>query len=471
MTQQFGQGFESLEERTLLAANVAATLVGDTLYVTGDNTSNNVAIFGDGVDGHVTVNSNGQDLLVFGGNQVESNEADFTGVTNIVVLGNAGEDNIHVADIVIDGNLTVRGGLDTDFISLHSHTLDTYIGGNVLLNGGASANDAIEVETFGYGDDITIGGNLGMVNFGGYGGLLVAAEYGNINVGGSVLMNTFSGLGGYGSAEIRSDYGNVNIGGSVWMNGGAGDDFLGIFAGYGAPAYGNIKTGINIGGSVTMFGGWGDDDIQIGAYGYGYFQYGSAAYGYGGYGFVEIKNNIQVGGNVDMVGGVGFDYISVAGNGADVDIGASLRQFGGFGDDTLLAYSSGYGTVNIAANVLGDGGDGNDFIGAYGIVVGGGALVIGGNGDDGVDLDYNVINNGAWISTNLGDDIICAEGNFVGGPGVVVDGGVGGFDQAFIGGNQVLGFEVVANIEKFLDFCPFDVDESQTAPKGLKNFF
>jgi len=456
MAQVIGQGFESLEERTLLAVNVTATLVGDTLIIDGDATNNSIDVYGDGTDGDVTVNTNGQGLFVAGGSLDESNQGSFTGVKNIVIRGNVGDDSIHVADINIDGSLSVQGGLGTDYISLHTHQFDTYIGGSVVLNGGLSLNDSIDVQTLGYGEDLTIGGGLAMVNHGGYGRLLLDAAYGNISIGGGVLMNTFSLLGSYGSAEIRSDYGNLTVGGSVWMNGGAGDDLLGIFAGYGATAYGTSKTGVTINGGVVMNGGWGDDQLLIAAYGYGVF-----GYGYGApspapaYGFTQIQNNMSIGGDVQMVAGVGNDLVSVRAIGADVAIHGSLNQFGGFGDDTLLTGSSSYGTVSVGGNALADGGDGNDHISAYGMVVSGGAMVLGGSGDDGIDLDSNTVNNGVWIFGQLGNDTVCAENNTVNNGGVFAAGGLG-FDQIYAANNEINGPVFEVGFEQVLEFCPFD---------------
>lgn len=453
MTQQFGQGFEGLEERTLLAANVTATLVGDTLIVEGDVTANDINVFGDGTNGQVTVNVSGQELAVSGGTLEEFDQGSFTGVANVVVRGNEGDDDIHVADININGNLTVQGGIGEDYIALHTHDFDTFIGGGVILNGGISLNDDIEVEALGYGSDLTIGGGLAMLNNGGaYGDLFLSAEYGNISIGGGVFMNTFSQLGSEGSAEMRADYGNLSIGGGVVMNGGVGDDFLGIFAGYGATANATSKTGVSIEGNIIMNGGWGNDELYITAYGYGFAASGAAPAQPVGLG---VSNNIEISGSVYMLGGVGNDELSVGGQGADVSIGGSLNQFGGFGDDSLDAFAYNYGVVSIAGNVLADGGAGNDWIGAYGTVVGGGAIITAGLGNDDIDLDANTVNGDVWVFGGFGNDTVCVENNVIGGSAGLFGGF--GFDRAYVGNNEVNGFFIPLSIEQYLNVCPFDV--------------
>lgn len=455
MTQQFGQGFEGLEERTLLAANVTATLVGDTLVIEGDATSNDIDVFGDGTNGQITVLTGGQELAVSGGTLEEPGQGSFTGVANIVVRGNEGDDYIHVSDIDINGNLTVQGGIGEDYIALHTHQFDTFIGGGVILNGGVSLNDDIEVETLGYGSDLTIGGGLAMLNNGGaYGSLDIAAAYGNISIGGGVFMSTFSLAGSEGDAEMRADYGNLSVGGSVVMSGGLGDDFLGIFAGYGATADNTSKTGVSIAGSVIMNGGWGNDELLITAYGYGLAPNAAAPAQPVGLG---VSNNMEIGGGVYMLGGVGNDYLSVGGQGADVAIGGSLNQFGGFGDDSLNAFAYDYGVVSVAGHALADGGEGNDWIGAYGTVVGGGSVIHGGLGfgDDDINLENNVVNGNVWVFGGFGNDTFCVENNFIGGSAGLF-GGLG-WDRAYVGDNQVNGFFIPLSIEQYLNFCPFDV--------------
>ena len=138
MTQQFGQGFENLEERTLLAANVTAVLLNGTLTITGSTTvtADNIDIYGDGVTGNVVVDVNSMTgLTVTGGTDLGS-EGTFVGVKNIVVNAGAGADNIDIWDIKVIGNVTANGGTGVDDISVSASYRDTYIGGNLTLNGG-----------------------------------------------------------------------------------------------------------------------------------------------------------------------------------------------------------------------------------------------------------------------------------------------------------------------------------------------
>ena len=113
MTEQFGNGFEGLEDRTLLAANVTAVLSGGTLTITGATlgafVNDNIDVSGDGMTGHVTVNAN-LNSLAGNGTVVAAGIRNFVGVTNIVVNTGAGNDDLNVSNINILGNLTANLG-------------------------------------------------------------------------------------------------------------------------------------------------------------------------------------------------------------------------------------------------------------------------------------------------------------------------------------------------------------------------
>ena len=87
MTQQFGHGFESLEERTLLAANVTAVLSNGTLTITGTSDADDIYVFGDGDAGYVEVTANGSADGAYG---------TFNGVKNIVVNTLGGDDDVNI---------------------------------------------------------------------------------------------------------------------------------------------------------------------------------------------------------------------------------------------------------------------------------------------------------------------------------------------------------------------------------------
>lgn len=446
MTQKFGQGFEGLEERTLLAANVTASLIGDTLVVTGDSTANDISVHGTGVSGAVEVSiaGLGQTLAVNGGTSLDATDASFTGVKNIVIRGNDGDDTIDVYDVNIQGSLTENGGLGSDVLQLQSIAFDTFVGGGVVLNGGGGANDGAEVDTqVGSLNNLTIGGGLCMLNTGGSRGLLVDAEgSGDISVGSSIVMNEFSGLGGSGSAEIISGgLGYVSVGCSVIMNGGAGNDQLGLIGEAGGVSSG---TGISVGAGVTISGGWGDDDEFIDANGAGTLA-------------GPISDNINIGGSVVMLGGVGDDTLSVNGDLAGVNIHGAAGLYGGLGNDTIKVAASGLGagSVNVGFGLVADGSDGNDFIGINGATIGGSALVAGGAGDDEIDLDGNSVSGNFWAFGQLGNDTICFDNNTVG-FNAGVFGGLGD-NSAYINGNTVGGFLFVSGIQHQLNSCPFDV--------------
>src|SRR5690242_3886607 len=111
MSQQLGHGFETLEDRTLLAANVTATLSNGTLTITGDATANDIEVVGTGPQGAVEVTlANGQTLSVVGGTTVDAQDGTFTGVKNLVISSGNGNDTVSLTDVNIAGSLSAVEG-------------------------------------------------------------------------------------------------------------------------------------------------------------------------------------------------------------------------------------------------------------------------------------------------------------------------------------------------------------------------
>ena len=428
MARSFGQGFEQLEERSLLAASVTATLIGDTLVITGDASDNSIDVHGVGLDGSVEVSvaGAGQTLKVNGGTAADETDGTFAGVRHISIWSNGGNDEITVSDIHIGGNLTANGGWGTDAIELKAVHFDTYIGGAVVLNGGGGTDDRIEIALQAKSSsDLTVGAGMALSTWGGAGEMLIEADgYGTIAIGGGVLMNEFSGLGDYGSAEIRSGYGNVAISKSVVLNGGLGSDQLRMIADYGL-AYGGDKTGISIGGCVLMSGGWGDDELSVAAYGF----YGKVAH---------VEDNISIAGNVQMLGGIGNDVMQVSGVMANVSIHGTLNQLGGIGADAIENSSAGHERhVLIGGWLHAEGGWGDDWIDTYGLVVQSGAVILGGPGNDDIGFESNQMHGDVLLIGGAGNDNFHIRDNVIGGD-LVICGGIG-VNFVHLNGNQVSG--------------------------------
>lgn len=422
----FGQGFEGLEDRTLLAANVSATLVGGTLYVTGDATVNDITVNGAGVAGevNVTIAGLGQTLAQSGGVTVSGTQASFTGVTDVVIKGNDGNDIINVADINISGNLNANGNAGTDSVSLQSLLADTTIGGGVVLFGGGGVDDSVSVLTeSGSVTDLTIGAGLNLQNNGGVGGIQVNAfGSGDISIGGGLLVNETSVALGAGSVEIGNHgLGNVSIGANVIVNGGAGNDQLELNVDGG--------TGLSIGGNLTVNGGAGNDVIGMNASG----------------SLSLLGHDINVAGTVQFNGNDGNDDLSVSASTASINLN-KLLMIGGVGDDSIHVEAAGdFGLVNLTTHLRIDGNDGNDVIGVRGINANGGAIIFAGLGDDTIAFQNNSVAANASIYGDDGLDQILVASVAAGG-NLELFGGAG-VDSSLMGFNTFGAFQIINQIE------------------------
>lgn len=439
MTEQFGSGFEGLEERTLLAANVTAVLSNGTLTITGATSGADVAdfieVYGDGTTGHVTIDVNGG-TLAGDSDGVKS----FTGVKNIVFNGGAGNDELDVYDLSITGNVTANGGAGDDNLYVYSYGDDVFIGGSVSL----TAEDT-EVWAGSYGDDVTIVKNVtlnGGTTNGDYQGIYT--YYGtDIFIGGSVAMNGGAGSGdyaeiynydtitdsyGYGNGPVAlqgfNGYGysisasSINIAGNVTINGGAGNDY-GVIENYANAVYGEI----NIGGNVTFTGGDGIDSMGVRNFGYGSsVAIGASVVMNGGNGndFMGIDNysygtSVTVGGNVTVHGNDGVDTLGLRNNGFGagqlIDIAGKVAVHGDQGGDIIGALNP-FGSTIEMGSLLVQGWDGDDTITAYGTTVLGKAEIWGGNGNDDFTFGHNFVGGGgSFINGWWGYDTLDAFGN------------------------------------------------------------
>jgi hypothetical protein len=106
---------ESLESRQMMAGDVDAFAVGRFLYITGDESSNGIAIVDDG-SGNLNVvgiDQAGSATTVNGG----ANQT-FSKIKDIVISMGKGDDAVAISDLYINGNLYVSGGKGDDAIGL-----------------------------------------------------------------------------------------------------------------------------------------------------------------------------------------------------------------------------------------------------------------------------------------------------------------------------------------------------------------
>ena len=129
---------EPLEQRTLLAGNLTAQLVGQTAFLTGDNSGNSAEIVLDngnvvlrGLD-NTTINGSADSLVITAG---ASDMGDL-----VTSFGN-GNDRLLVNGVTINGNLTVNGAAGDDQLGL----LNTTVNGRATLSGNAGA-DSVSVQ-------------------------------------------------------------------------------------------------------------------------------------------------------------------------------------------------------------------------------------------------------------------------------------------------------------------------------------
>lgn len=454
MSQDFGTGFELLEERNLLAANVTASLVNGTLTITGTNASDDIELEGYGDGGFVRVSVNTGDLVVSGGNDFGS-YGDFSGVTNIVINGGRGDDSISLDNIAVGGygndgpfgDVTINGGVGNDHISITAQGF----GGNVIQTVVPNAELRANFEIGGYSEiygTVNISGGRGDDNIeihAGYGSYI---ELGNVVLNGNegnddiqVLADNFgnqspSGDGGFITVDnltlngregvddlsvVASSFGAaVAVYGDLTINGGIGNDNLSTQTWY--------SSGLYVFGDLNMNGNAGDDSLSILSDGNDpNFNYGSVSLtGVRGPFFSNDFGATAVFGSLNMTGFTGQDDFLI--DGTPVNVNPNTNSLAEPRDIPFIPTRIGVWTASIE----------------------------GGNGDDNFEAEGVGVIGNVSIHGNMGNDTFCAENNYVGGEGgFQLNGGMGN-DSAFAINNYVNGPTNVSNIENTLSYCPFD---------------
>jgi hypothetical protein len=297
-------GFEALEERTVLAGDVTAVIVGDVLQITGDGDGNQIVVK-QTESGYVVTPVEGSDTMV-------TSEGPFSGVTGGIYIDlEGGDDYVELrsdisdalaGDITIDmgaggdtvivqgtdpvdrldlaGSLDIDTGADDDQVfvlfltvggSLNVTTGDGFdvvsgtigeVQGDLDVRVGEGVQNVVDFESFDvHGDVIAVGGAGQDLFFfvalnqslpaGEGGAFLVATGAGadtlilqNIVVNGGAVIT----MGG-GNDQLFVDYSQLN--GGTFIATGDGDDMVGI-------------TGGELNGVTTILLQGGDDYLTIG---------------------------------------------------------------------------------------------------------------------------------------------------------------------------------------------------------------
>lgn len=319
-----------------------------TLQIDGDSATDNFTIDQTGSllrvtegTGSITINSTVTNVIV-NGNDGDDNIT-LTGLDNsrallLTVNGNAGNDTIdgsgtRLGNIIgflngDDGNDTIRGTQSDDTIS-GGNDDDSIVGdrGDDQIDAGdgtdfADGGEGNDVIDGGLGSDVLDGGNGDDVLMGDAGDDFLDGEAGDDTVDGGIGDDTLVGsfgndliLGGSGADFVFAGAGNDRI------SGGTGDDFIRGHSGHDQIKGGDGDDTIRADqGDDTINGGDGNDSVESGD-------------------GVNIVNADD--GNDTVIGGRQSD-VFIGGDGNDLLIAGGGRDsvYGGEGDDTLRGNGS-----------------------------------------------------------------------------------------------------------------------------------
>ncbi len=357
-----GGELERLEERLLMAVNIAQ--VGDTLTITGDANDEviHVADFGEGV--RVTADEYGDGLPEFA--------ADYYGIHNITINTGKGDDEVGVSDLTISGNLTINTGVGDDRLYVEYSAYESAFGfgfyegdntiyGNVSINVGAGNDIAVVADSMIGGSLSFVGGNGNdQFDFGGGGS--------GTFVYGDVSLDT--GAGPDIVTLTPPDHSDLEIAGNLTIKTGLNDDFVVVFSTEGDIEV-NGKTTIDLGAGDDFFGPGtqgGDNDVDFN----GLFALKAGD----GNDLVRVEGDVDFGSSASFDLGKGNDVFYVDGYDefSGVDFLGDLSVLGGAHNDRVILGADnndgGYTTFHYAATF--DGGAGlnrlevHDFPAVYG---------------------------------------------------------------------------------------------------------
>lgn len=125
---------ERLEDRVVLAGNVTATLVDDTLTIVGDQLGNEISITQSGTD---VVISGLPGTTVSGAATIPALD-----ILNVLIQLNSGNDNVEVIDLDLSGNLSINTANGSDVVTITEGSL--ILGGDLSIRTG-NGNDTVSL--------------------------------------------------------------------------------------------------------------------------------------------------------------------------------------------------------------------------------------------------------------------------------------------------------------------------------------
>jgi hypothetical protein len=348
-------GVERLEDRLLMAVDI--TQNGGNLIITGDDASENIHVHSDGsyVRVHVDVDGDG----------TEDIDETYSGVTNLTIRTNGGDDYVTVSDLDLSGTLRietgagydeVRVGPVEDYFETGNYYGDVSIGKDLRINTG-SEDDEVYVQGDG-SYETSIGRTLDIRTQDGDDEVVVRAHGGGgtLDIDGNLLIQTGDGDDIAGITSTTDS--QLTLDGNATIKTGAGDDDVGVQAADGSTldidGYVTIETGagydlvrvnardgvLHLRDRLTIETGAGDDEVYIEALG-------------GGSVSIEGQTKVDLGG--------GGDDLRVRGSGT-VDFLGRFKVNAQGGDDYVYAN----GDVYFHDDATFDGGNGYDEIDPYG---------------------------------------------------------------------------------------------------------
>jgi hypothetical protein len=380
---------ENLEDRVTPAVSVR--LYPGLMLIQGDNTVNNLKVT-QTAPSTFAITNNAKAVGTF----------KFSNLS--ITMGNA-NDNVELKlTTALTGRLVVNLGNGGDTFTTINSTLGSRIGGDVLINAGRSAfRGATKYDQEIDFQNVNIGGNLTAIGSVGAGTELFNMQAGRVgrNVTAVNIFQTSLGLFS-DAAQAFSVGGSVSVA-NVQKNTDSRSNSPPMVGGNGL----NMYAGSAVNGNVTYSGGNGIDRVQLPQ------DFGNvAAVTVGGNVTVNVgggANNTLalgtgangigaalIGGNVTYFGGAGIDRLF---SDSGTEIGGNLYVSLGEGDNQVFGDSIGLGGVpGTPVNAEGSGtvngnvtivlGNGNNFIGSFGLLdgllftVGGNLTFLVGNGDN-----------------------------------------------------------------------------------------
>jgi|GEM_PF-5590593 len=418
---------EPLEQKNLLAGDVAVSLVGGDLFITGDAGDNLVQVthndslaspsigevsieglFGTTINGGASLDYSVTgniyvDLSAGGANGISFGEDVFFSPDplelpgDIIVDGGVGEESVGFNNVILQGNVALTDSLGGQGSALS--LLETTVQGDVTHETASVLSDIVLTRA-------TVGGDVTLVSEGA--GLVQ-----------SVLEATDSSIGDdlkfvSDAASAETSFRSVAVGDDVLLYSGDGDDSINFELGSSAA----VNT---IGDDLRIKTGGGNDEVILTE-----FNVGDDLVFRGGDGDDVLDINILDTGNI-----VGDDLYVTGGDGNDelvvsfVQVGDKLRVSAGAGDDAINAesltvgrsavLSAGSGTNEVDVTELTGArsltvlGRGENTVTLSDITTSHFVTVMTSRGDDTVAM-FNINTHTVWIATHAGiDDVTIAE--------------------------------------------------------------